>query len=206
VSYSTTYNAEYITAGNEASAHDTTTQFINPEGPLREQYAMVEYIPITAETVLRGPIFNAAVGTAPSELTISTGDGTGDGLDFSTTTADVATVAQFATVYFRTGANMGTYRILTSASSTTHEFTPACKGDISAGDKICIVNGLRPFGMCYAYIDSEGMYIDASAALTANYLMIDVLRLDLSEAGNEYVEFRFSPVNFQHTVRVNTTA
>jgi hypothetical protein len=198
--YDSTYNAEYITAGTEASAHDSTTQFQGVEGPLREDYAMVEYIPITAETVLRGSIFNAAVGTAPAVVTVTTGSGA-DGLDMTTGASTVATVANFATAYCRTGANMGRYRILTTASTTTHEFTPALKADVAVGDTFVIVNGLRPFGMSYAYIDSEGLYIDSSAALTGNYLMIDVLRLELSEAGNEYVEFRFSPVNFIHTDR-----
>jgi hypothetical protein len=204
--YSSSYGgAEYITAGNEASAHDSTTQFQGVEGPLREDYAMVEYIPITAETVIRGSIYNAAYGTAPTAVAVTTGSGT-DGLDMTTAASDVATVANFATAYCRTGNNMGRYRILTTASSTTHEFTPALKADVAVGDTFVIINGLRPFGMSYAYIDAEGTYIDCSAALTANYLMIDVVRLDLSTAGEEYVEFRFSPVNFQHTVRLNTTA
>ena len=211
VLFSSTYNTEYITAGAEATAHIATAgdKFTGVEGPWPkgDRWAMVEYIPITAETVLKGPIYNAAYGTAPTEAIVSTGSGT-DGLDFSTATTqpDVATVAAFNTCFFRTGENRGVYRILETASQTTHTQTPAFPYDVAVGDKCVVVNGLRPFGMSYAYIDSEGMYIDCSAALTANYLMIDVLRLDLSEQYKEYVEFRFSPVNFQHTVRLNTTA
>ncbi len=209
VLYSSTYMTEYITAGAEATAHDPTTKFTGVEGPWAkgDRWPHVEYIPITAETVIKGRIFNGAYGTAPTAAVVSTGSGT-DGLDFSTgsTQPDVATVARFNTCYMRTGANAGIYRILETASQTTHTQTPAFPADVAVGDTCVVVNGLRPFGMGYAYIDAEGMYIDCSAALTANYLMVDVLRLDLSEAGNEYVEFRFSPVNFQHTVRLNTTA
>lgn len=207
--FSTTYKTEYITAVAEGSVRGTTTNFTGVEGPWAkgDRYAMVQYIPITAETVLRGSIFNGAYGTATTAAVVSTGSGT-DALDFSTATTqpDVATVANFCTAYFRTGASRGSYRILTTASQTTHEFTPDLIADIAVGDLVVCLNGLRPFGMGYMYIDAEGMYIDSSAALTANYLMVDVVRLDLTEAGKEYVEFRFSPVNFQHTVRLNTTA
>lgn len=203
VAYSSTYNAEYITAGAEASAYGSTTQFINAEGPLREQFAMVEYIPITAETVLRGPIFNAAVGTAPT--VVAAASATSSGVDFTTAASDVATVANFNTMFCRTGANMGVYRILQSASSTSHSFTPAFKADVAIGDTFVIINGLRPFGLSKMYIDSEGLYVDCSAALTSNYLLVDVVRLDLSVAGSEYVEFRFNPVNFEPTVRADTT-
>ena len=44
------------------------------------------------------------------------------------------------------------------------------------------------------------MYIDGSAALTSNYLFINVLKLDLEVAGKEYVEFNF---NAQHFVAVD---
>lgn len=204
--YSSTYNAEYITAVAEGSVYGTSTSFRGVEGPWAngDRYAMVEYIPITAETVLRGPIFNAAVGTAPTVGVVSVASSSG--LDCTTSAVDVATVANFATLYVRTGAARGCYRILTTTSDTTHEFTPDLVADIAVGDSVLAINGLRPFGMSLAYIDAEGMYIDCSAALSSNYLMIDVVRLDLSEAGKEYVEFRFAPVNFQHTVRLNTTA
>ena len=204
VVYNSTYKTEYITAGNEASAYGTTTQFQGAEGPMAGmEFAMVQYIPITAETVLRGPIFNAAYGTAPTVLTVTTGSGA-DGLDFISNANESTTVANFATMYCRTGANMGQYRIVQNASSTSFQNTPAFKAAIAVGDTFVVVNGLRPYGMSRAYIDSEGMYIDNNAELTANYLLIDVVRLDLSEAGNEYVEFRFNPVNFMPTVRADT--
>ena len=202
--FNTTYKTEYITAVSEGSVYGNTTNFTGIEGPYPkgDRYAMVEYIPITQETVLRGPLFNAAVGTALTEAVVSTGSG-GDGLDCTSSAVQCTPVAQFATIYMRTGTARGNYRILTTTSTTVHEFTPDLVSDIGVND-IIVVGNVRPFGMSRAYIDTEGMYIDASAALTTNYLMIDVLRLDLTESGNEYVEFRFSSVNFQHTVRLDT--
>lgn len=197
------YNStgQYVTAGAEATWHDNTTQYQGVEGPWAKgdggEY--ISYIPITPETVLRGPICNAALGTAPSQVAVTTGSGT-DGLDCTSAAIDFTPVADYATLFFRTGANRGIYRIVETTSTTVHTFTPACPADIAVGDELVAAN-LRFFGPSRAYIDSAGQYIDVSAALTTNYLIIDVLRLDLSEAGNEYVEFRFNPVNFITTDR-----
>ena len=204
--YSTTYNSEYVTAGAEATWHDNTTPYQGAEGPMSYGVSgpMVSYIPITAETVLRGPIWGSAYGTAISEVAVTTGSGT-DGLDCTTAAIQCTPVGEYATMYFRSGGNTGVYRILETTSTTVHTFTPACPADVAVGDKVVVAN-LRPFGHSRCYIDATAQYIDGTAALTSNYLLIDVVRLDLSKAGEEYVEFRFSPVNFQHTVRLNTTA
>ena len=203
--YNSTYKTEYITAGAEAAGYGNTTQYEGVEGPMRLEFAMVQYIPITSETVIRGRIFNAAYGTAMTTLTVTSGS-SATGLDFTSNANESTTVANFATMYCRTGANMGQYRIVQNASSTAFQNSPAFKTDIAVGDTFVVANGLRPFGMSRCYIDAEGMYIDNNAELTANYLLIDVVRLDLSVSGEEYVEFRFNPVNFQPTVRLNTTA
>jgi len=196
-SFSSTYKAEYITQVAAGTPYGSTTSFVGVEGPWNKgdkQY-MVEIAEITPETVLRGPLFNAAVGTAPTVVTVTTGDG-GDGIGCTTGASTVATVANFGTLYMRSGANKGIYRTLTSASTTTHTWLKAMPGSVAIGDTGVIVNGLRPYGICYCQFDTEGLYIDVSAALTADYYIIDVVELDLSEAGNEHVKFRFNMDNF----------
>ena len=206
VTYNTTYKAEYITATSEADAHANTTQYRNVEGnaPRGDRIAMVEVIPITAETVLRGPIFNAAYGTAITAFA-ATSTAT-DGLDFNTAAITTANVSNFSCCYCRTGDNVGIYRINDSASATTHTNTTAFPYDVAIDDTFVFVNGLRPWGRSLMQLDAEGMYIENSAALTSDYYMVDVLRLDLSKAGEEYVEFRFSPVHFIATDRSDLTA
>jgi hypothetical protein len=197
-------SGEYITAGAEAAWHDNTTQYEGVEGPMGYGVSgeMVEYIPITAETVLRGPIRNAAIGTAITEVAVTTASGA-DGIDFTSAAIDFTPVADYATIYCRTGANMGVYRHLETVSTTVHTMTPAYPADVAVGDTF-VAAPLRCWGTTRAYIDSLAVYIDASAALTTNYLLIDVLRLDLSVAGDEYVEFRFNPINFNMIVRADT--
>jgi hypothetical protein len=198
-------SGEYITAGAEAAWHDNTTQYEGVEGPLGYGVSgeMVEYIPITGETVLRGPIRNAAIGTAITEVAVTTASGAG-GDGCTTAAVDFTPVAAMATLYCRTGANMGVYRHLETTSTTVHTWVPAMPADVAVGDTF-VAAPLRMFGTCRAYIDSLGVYIDASAGLTTNYLLIDVLRLDLSVAGDEYVEFRFNPINFNQIDRFDTS-
>lgn len=197
VASNTTYNAEYITEVAAGSIYGSTTKYTGVEGPWAkgDPRAMVEVELIDACSVLQAPIYNAAVGTAPTVVTATVASG-GDGLGCTTGAADVATVAQFSTIYMRSGANQGVYRRLDSASDTTHTFDVAMKSDIAVGDTGVVINGLNTFGVSRMQTDSEGLYIDCSAALTSDYFIIDVIRLDLSEADNEYVQFRFNADNF----------
>lgn len=197
INFSTTYNSEYITEVAAGSIYGATTKYQGVEGPWAkgDPRAMVQVALIDPCTVLKAPICNAAVGTAPTVVTATVASG-GDGLDCTTGAADVATVAQFSTIYMRTGANAGVYRRLDSASDTTHTFDVAMKSDIAVGDTAVVINGLNTFGVSRMQIDSEAQYIDCSAALTADYFIINVIRLDLSTPGNEYVEFQFNADNF----------
>lgn len=197
IAFSSTQNTEYITEVAAGSIHGATTKYANVEGvwPKGDPRAMVEVAIIDPTTVLRGDIYNAAVGTAISVLPVTTGNTSGVAAT-TTATADVATVAQFSTVYMRSGANMGAYRRLDSASDTTHTWDAAVKEDTVIGDNIVVLNGLNTYGVSRMQIDAEATYINCAAALTADYFIVNVLRLDLSRAGNEYVEFQFNGDNF----------
>ena len=197
VSWDSTNMAEQITQVAAGSVYGSTTEYEGVEGPYakgdRQAYVLVHRI--DPSTVIRGPIFNAAVGTAPSVVTATVASG-GDGIGCTTGASDVATVANFATIFIRSGGNRGIYRTLTSASDTAHTWLKAMPTDVAVGDTAVVINGLRPYGISYAQFDAEALYINCAAALTSDYYIIDVRRLDLSEAGNEYVEFTFNADNF----------
>ena len=194
--FSTTYKTDYITAAAAGAAYNSTTQYQGVEGPWAkgDPIAMVKVAVIDPCTILRGSLFNAAVGTAPTEATVTVGSGT-DGIGCTSTAVEVASVANLATLYARSGKNRGTYRTLTSASTTAHVWLQAMYKDMEIGDKIVVV-GLRPWGPCLCYIHVSGLYIDTSATAATNTWCIHVVRLDLSEAGKEYVEFRFDTDHF----------
>ena len=190
-------SGEYATQVAAGAVYGSTTSYTGVEGPWAkgDRQLYVQIAEITPETVLVGPLYNGAVGTAPTVVTATTGCG-GDGIGATTGSSDVATVANFSTIYMRSGANQGIYRTLTSASATTHTWLKAMPATLAVGDTAVIINGIRPYGPCYAQFDTEAIYIDVSAALTSHYYIIDVVELDLSEAGNEHVKFRFNMDNF----------
>jgi hypothetical protein len=200
IQFSSTYNTEYITQVAAGSIYGSTKEFRGVEGVWAkgDPQAFVEVAIIDPLTVLRAPLWNGAVGTAMTEATVSTASG-GDGIGCTSGAVNVATVANFSTIYCRSGANKGIYRQLDSASTTAHTWDKAMKADVAIGDKIVAPN-LNMFGLSRMQIDSEAQYIDIDAAVTTNYFYINVLRLDLSEAGAEFVEFQFNAENFCPTV------
>jgi hypothetical protein len=190
--FNTTYKTEYIT---DATPHGSTTEFVNVEGPWAkgDRQAMVLVEIIDPSSVIRGPLFDSDYGTVPTVGTVTTGNT--DGLGCTTGAIQVATVAVYSTAYFRSGANRGAYRIMDSASTTTHTWDKPTVHDIAIGDTLVAVN-LRTSGISRIQLDSEAMFIDIDEAVTADYFLVDVVRLDLSEPGNEYAEFRFNMDNF----------
>ena len=186
--FNTTYKAEYITYVSPASA--SSGDYFGVEGVWAkgDLQAMVKVALITSETVLRGPIYNAAYGTAPTVLTVASGAST---TGCTTNASESTNVASEATIYFRTGAAAGCYRICDGTSATAQTWDIPTGTTCAVGDTAVKVQ-LRTLGQSKIMLDSEATYIDNNAELTSHYHLIDVIRLDLSEAGKEYVEFRMS--------------
>lgn len=157
-----------------------------------EKMALVEIALLDSTTRLRGSIFNAAYGTAPSLLTATAVDT--DGLTETTNACNFTPVADLATIYCRKGANAGLYRVTDDTSTTVATHDHAWPKDCAVDDKFVRVNMKQ--GLSRAYIDAYGLYFDVSAALTTNYYGIHVDYLNLRVAGNEYCEFRFVNKHF----------
>jgi len=192
--FNTTAKCEYITSATPLAS---TTEFVLTGGPYilggREHFAKVNVI--NPCTVLKGSLVDSAVGTAPTVGTVTTASGS-DGLDCTTGAMSVATVAGLSTIYFRSGANKGAYRVLDSASDTTHTWDTPCYAAVAVGDKAVAVN-LVPFGLSRVQLLATYMTaFDIDEAVTSDYFGIDVIRLDLSEQYKEYVEFMWNPVNW----------
>ena len=195
--WSSTYKAHYITEGAAGAPHTSTTEFVNVGGPWAksEKRGFVNISVIDPSTVLRCPIYNNAVGTAPTELTVTTGST--DGLGCTTTACDFTPVANLCTVYYRTGSTAGEYRITDDTSTTVLTHDVATSNDITIGDKAVRVP-IRPFGISYARFgdDTVCSYLNCSETPATNYDVIEVLKLDLTTAGQEYVVFRFTGDHF----------
>jgi hypothetical protein len=155
---------------------------------------LVKVATITPNTVLRANIYNATVGVAPTVATVASGSSTAG---FTTNSIDVATVANMCTAYCRTGANAGRYRVVLSASATAHTFTTLWPVAPAVGDTFVIVP--MKVGYSFVQINSTSTYIgmgfDCAATAATNYFGINVLELDLREAGKETVLFTFDPIH-----------
>ena len=194
--YSATYQAEYITAAAAAGPHTSTTDYRGVEGPYSkgDKRAMVEVAVIDPCTVIRAPIFNNAVGTPPTELTVSTGSATG--LGCTTDACDFTPVANNSTIYFRTG-NRGIYRQTDDTSTTVATWDVATPYDVAVGDKAVRVP-VPQLGQGFVRMgdDTCCSYINCSETPATDHDVIEVIRLDLSRAGHEFCDFRFGVDHF----------
>lgn len=188
--YSSTYNQEYITSEN---GHTTTTERIGQEGYVvkgdKSAYVLVDLI--NEHTLIKGSIFNAAYGTAPTVGTVSVANTNGTG--FTTSAIQPGTpVADLCSVYFRTGANRGIYRITSDTSSTVKTTNHYFPFDIAVGDTVVGVP-MRTTGYSYVQTDTVGGYLNSAANPATDYWVVFVRHLDLRTAGQEVAYFYFAP-------------
>lgn len=192
--YNATWKTDSIT-GVAASTSQDDIEKIGGHGQgnaVGDFQAKVEIALITPETVISGPIYNGAYGTAPSTFTITVASADGGVTAPTGATTDFTPVGDLATMFGRSGANAGAMRVTTDTSTTqpavTHGFPNAA---IAIGDTFVRVNCRK--GLARIFTDSESMYIDNSAALTSNYWnVIGVGFTGLEEAGKERFHFMFS--------------
>jgi len=194
--FDSTYKGDYITA---VDPHSNTTEFAfhgRGKMPFGDTAAYVSVDVIGPASVLKGRIFNAAYGTAITVGTVTTGSTSGAGFTCSAGLSDASTpVADLGTVYCRSGANRGIYRITTDTSATVKTVGMYFPYDIAVGDTFVNVQ-MRAWGTSYVKTDSEATYFDAAGNPATDYWGIEVIALDLSTAGSEYVIFRFDPAHF----------
>lgn len=156
---------------------------------------------INQSTVIEGPIKNAAIGTAPT-VSIDTGGADTTGYTSAGTVSpggDFTPVANLCTIYCRTGANAGLYRVTADTTSTAPQTTVAFPYDVVAGDTFVRVPLKQ--GISYIYIggsDVPGMYINNALGLATNYFTVFVDKLDLRVAGEETAQFRFASMHFDN--------
>lgn len=194
--YNSTGLCDYITYANP---HASTTEYVSTGGHLAAgaREPMVKVTLIDPTTILRTQLVLDAPGTPPTVVTgVSAASTTGVAL--TTGACDVITLDGYATIYFRTGGNAGQYRKLDSASTTVHEWNLPTYADTVVGDTAVVVNvnmfGLSRVQLAATYCNC----FDIDDGCGTNDFLIDVIRLNLAEVGNEYVEFRWNITNFFH--------
>lgn len=180
---------EYDTAVITQAAQ-LAREFTGVEGfyPKSDPQVMLQIDIIDARTVLEG-----TYGAAPTVLTSTTAST--DGLGFTSNAAQFTPVADYATTYCRGGANMGIMRISDDISTTVTTNDLAFPYDIAIGDTFVRVPQ-KPVGLSRMQTNSTATAIDGTVSPATNYFAIDVIGLDLKNAGNEKIYFRFHSVHF----------
>ncbi len=193
--YSSSYKVNGI-AGVLTQAAQVARDWTGVEGrmyPKNDPQSLVEVALVGPETIITGSVRLGGLTTNLTLLTVTTAST--NGLTSMVTNACGFTpVADICTMYCRTGANAGLYRITKDTSATNPTNDLAWPQDVSVGDTLVRVP--MRFGMSYIYIDSLAMYVDASATPGTDYYGVNVVDMDLSVAGEEQIWFRFSPMAF----------
>ena len=191
---STTSNTDTITGVITQAAQVARRNYgVEGPNPKGDPQAFVKVALVVSGTVIRSPLYNATLGVAPTVQTVTTGST--DGLSYTANATDVAGVADLCTAYCRSGANAGQYRITDDASTTAVTMDRAFSQDIAIGDTFVRVP-LRPLGQSYVQTDTNALFLNVAATPATDYWVVNVLRLDLSQAGREYVEFTFDEDHF----------
>jgi hypothetical protein len=141
---------------------------------------------IPYDTLIRAPIYNGAWGTALTEQVATSASSTG-----VTITATGDAIADFTdafgTIYCRSGANRGHYRVMTTTTSTTVNtvVVPFPYG-IVVGD-VFVAAGIR-LGMSTMNLPSSADCIDGNLVQTS-YIPVYYHEINLEESGKEYAIF-----------------
>lgn len=177
--YSATYRGDGTT-------YTTTQATVAANGPSEVQVALI----VPGDTLIRGPIFNAAFGTALTEITVTTASS--GGVTITGANNAITDIADdFATAYCRKGANRGIYRIITTSTSTTaNTVTIPFPYAISAGDIFVVASCV--LGMGGLDIPATANCIDGNNDMDA-YYPVFYTQIDLSVSGREWAEFYFHP-------------
>jgi hypothetical protein len=155
---------------------------------------LVKVAVVTPWTVLEGPIFNNAIGTAPTVVSSTATDTTGFTTAGTTGACDFTPVANVCTIYCRTGANAGLYRVTNDATNTAPDVTAAFPYDVAIGDTFVRVPAKQGWSMIY--ISGPGLYINCSLGGATNYFDVICWKLDLRVAGKETMQFSFTPTHY----------
>jgi len=163
-----------------------STQILNyPKGATEVEVCII----IPWITKVAAPIYNAAYGTALTELEVTTASTTGLVVTHANdTVADGAGMDEFSTVYCRSGANRGHYRVVTTSATTSQTVLTAFPYDTAVGDVFVLATCV--LGLGNMDIPATANCIDGNNDLDKFY-NVYYHELDLTDSGREEATLTF---------------
>ena len=202
-------NPVFTTVGNQSlrSISGVTTQaalvarksagYFGQEGMYikGDSQPLLEVAVIGPQTVLKGDIYNGALGTVCAIVTDQDGtDATGYTTAGLTDAAPFTPADMLHTYYCRKGTNAGQYRTGVGTSTTAPDVQIAFETNVALGDEFVPVPLKQGYSM--PYIDGPGLYFDQGTDAVTNSYEVIVLELNLEVSGKEHAIFMFSANHF----------
>ena len=172
-------------AYGQRTTYTTTQATILADGPSEVEVTLI----IPGVTLVRAPIYDTVWGTALTELTVTSASSNGTTVTHAGDTI-VDAADDFATVYCRSGANRGLYRLITTVGANAQVVTIPFPNGIAVGDVFVSATvrlGLGGFDLTTAFdaIDGDNAMDD--------YYTVYYHEINLEESGKEYAVFSFWP-------------
>lgn len=198
--FNTTYMVDSAVNACTTQAHLATRKAAGVYNQGRGMYNPNDYQPlvevalIDATTVIKGPICQTA-GTAPTVCTSTAADTTGGTTALTVNACEFTPVANFCSIYCRTGTNAGQWRTTNDTTNTAPDVTTAFINDVAVGDTFVRISLKQGYSMLQT--GGTGMFIDNTlSGGTTNSWGAFVYYIDAREAGKEYATFRFDGAHF----------
>jgi hypothetical protein len=168
----------------DRSTYTVTTATVLANGPGEVEVTLI----IPGITLVKAPLYNAAWGTALTEVTVTSADTGGETI---TGNAGIDCVDDLAVAYCRSGASRGEYRIVLTATSTTVNTVAVPFSRGIAVDDVFVLASCVP-GLGAMQIPATADCIDGQNALTT-YFDVFYHEVNLEESGKEYAVFSLWP-------------
>ncbi len=176
-----TYDGTYF---GDKCTYSVTQSVIADTGPGRVEIVLA----IPHVTLFKGPIYDAAFGTALTELVVTSASTNGTTVTHANQAITDA-ADDFSTIYCRSGANRGLYRANTTPGTGAQVTTEVFPYGIAVGD-VFVAASLKK-GMSAIDVPATANCIDGNNDMNTGYHVI-VHELNLEESGKEYAVFSFT--------------
>jgi len=181
------YNSTYK---GDSTTYTTTQATVKADGASEVLVSLI----IPYNTLIKGPIYNATFGTALTLLTNTTASSGGVLVTHAGETLAVIP-DDYGTVYCRSGANRGLYRVVTTGATGSQTVTVPFPNAIAVDDTFVAASVV--LGVAHIDFPATVNCIDGNNAMTS-YLSVYCHELNLEEAGKEYAVFSLTNIPHLH--------
>lgn len=180
---SPSYDSSY--QGDKATYDSSQANQVDndPKGPTE-----VEVTIMRPGDLWRAPIGKVTATAALDTVTATSADTAGDDIIHTADTITAPT-SKYATIYCRSGANRGQYRVITAGGTTDQDVTVCFTYDIAVGDVFVCANVV--LGPARIDFTTNILGIDGDTSVS-NYYDVFCHKLNLEEAGKEYAVVSFA--------------